>query len=167
MLVERVEPTLPEAAVALDPLRRFAHRTRDQPKLVHAAAFLAGDEADRLEDPQVLRDRRQRDFERRRQLSDASAAVGEAGDDRPPGGIGEGGEDRVERVRLSVNHMVNIRDEKNARQAGRGGPLDARCSHVQSPSMPRSSAMSGRNDGRSWRAARYLANLGQRAVSIP
>jgi hypothetical protein len=51
MIVERGEPSLPEATVALDPLGRRAHRSAYEPELVHPTALRARQQPDALEDP--------------------------------------------------------------------------------------------------------------------
>jgi len=102
---ELIELELPEAAVALDPRRRLAHRRGDERRAPHAPLAADAREAGALEDSHVLRDRGQRHLESRRKLADRALARCEPRHDRAPCRIGESSEGIVERP-LMVNHMV-------------------------------------------------------------
>jgi len=102
---ELIELELPEAAVALDPRRRLAHRRGDERRAPHAPLAPNARETGALEHSDVFRDRRQRHLESRRKLADCAFARGEPGDDCAPRRVVEGGERAVERL-LRVNHMV-------------------------------------------------------------
>jgi hypothetical protein len=94
----------------LDPLERAPHGRGCEPHAPHAALTLDGGEARALEHAHVLRHRGQRHVEARGELADRPFAGGEARENLAPGGVGERGERRVERVRVMVNHMVYYRD---------------------------------------------------------
>ena len=148
MIVERGEPLLPEAAVALDPFGRRAQGSAHETELVDPTVLRARQQPDRLEGPQVLGNRRQRHVERRRELADRSASARQACDDRSPRRVGERRKHRVERARSEVDHTANEPPRVEPRQSS------TRVTIFQPCNIFRSSAMSGRNDGRSWTAAR-------------
>jgi hypothetical protein len=54
---QRVELTLPEHAVPVQPDRRISHGITNETTEVHATLPAAGDQPGALEHPQVLRDR--------------------------------------------------------------------------------------------------------------
>jgi hypothetical protein len=101
---EGVELYVPEAAVVRDPAGGAGERRAPEPAVVGPAPALAGEQAGALEDAQVLGDRRQRDAERRRELGHGGLARRETRQHRPPRGIGERAEGRVERARRRAHH---------------------------------------------------------------
>ena len=91
-----------------EPVHRLLHWRSLEPAGHVAARLRAGDQAGIAQNVEVLHDRRQRHREGPRQLADGEAVLGvEAGEQRPPRGIGEGGEGAIERGNLTVNHIVN------------------------------------------------------------
>jgi hypothetical protein len=100
-----IELKLPEAAVVLDPLRRFAHRRGDQRRAPYAPLAPHARETGALEHTYVLRHGGERHLKARCQLADRPLAGRKPRDDRAPSRIGESGECIVERL-LVVNHMV-------------------------------------------------------------
>src|SRR5881628_833650 len=86
---EAIEAFFPERAVLLRPFRHLLEwRCRDpaRPPLRLPAA---GDEPRPLEHPQVLRNRRHAHFEWFGELGDGALSGGEAGENGPPGRVGE------------------------------------------------------------------------------
>ena len=101
-----IELEFPEAAVLLHPRRRVAHRRGDERRAPDAPLAPHARQSGAFEDPDMLRHGGQRHREPRRQITDGALAGGEAGDDRPAGGVGQRGKGAVERRGLIVNHMV-------------------------------------------------------------
>src|SRR4051812_13996317 len=97
-LVEAVEARLPEPTVALEPLGGVLERDRPEPRRAQLRAAPPLDQAGALEHAQMLADGLGGDGERRGELVDRGLALDEAREDRPPGGVGEGGEGGGERV---------------------------------------------------------------------
>ena len=96
---------LPESAVPGDPFRGVAHRRRDQRRSPDATITAHGRESRALQHPHVLRDRRQRHVEARREIADRALALREPRQDGAARRVRECGECRVERPWM-VNHMV-------------------------------------------------------------
>ncbi len=74
---------------------------------MHASVPLAAHEPGVLEHAHVLGDRRRRHAVRRGQLAHAGYSHGQPLEHATARGVGESPEDGVERVRLTVNHVVN------------------------------------------------------------
>src|SRR5690348_11881282 len=98
MVVQSLEPLLPEDAVLRDPGFRSLERFGVQPAVARAALLPVLDQPGVLEHGEVLRDGWQRNRERRRQLAHGRRSLREAGGDRASRRIGERGERRVERL---------------------------------------------------------------------
>jgi len=103
---ERVEPLLPELAIAGEPLRRLLHgfgrqRAADDPTLLFAS-----DQPRVLENAQVLHEAGQRHWKRLRKLGYGPAAVGKPFHDFAARRIRERREDCVERLLFILNHKV-------------------------------------------------------------
>ena len=94
--LEAVEPALPGAPVALDPLGRLAEARRPEPALARAPDLLGDDEVGALEDADVLLDPVDRQPVRLRELADRGRAAAEALEDPAPGRVREGEERAVE-----------------------------------------------------------------------
>src|SRR5262249_3446244 len=129
-LLQGVQPPIPELLVALDPRRRTLHRSRHEPAVVDPPVLLAGEQPGMLEDAQVLRDRGERDVERRRELAyrrrgplrevrndGAARRVGQ----RAEGGVEGGGGG-------TINHMVNYITAGGAVKFRMGRAIAARTS---------------------------------------
>ncbi len=86
---ERIELRLPGAAVALDPCRGAFHRAGGEPAAVDAAVNFAVEKSRRLEDTQMLRDRRQRHREGIGQLGHRRFAPREARQDGATRRVGQ------------------------------------------------------------------------------
>src|SRR6266516_2970810 len=104
--IEALVVTLPQPAVAFQPLGSLP-----QPLGLEAArpplrVAAARNQAGALQYLQVLGDRRLAHRERLGQLRHRRLTRRQAGEDRPPGGIGEGREDGVEAVRCVHNLLV-------------------------------------------------------------
>ena len=106
ILCQSVELFFPERAVVLNPRGSVFHRLGNEPAAVHAAVNLPPEEAGGLEHAEMLGDGRQGHREGFGQSGHRGFTVGEARKDGAAGGIGEGGEGRVERPGGIVNHMV-------------------------------------------------------------
>ena len=89
MLLDGLKLPLPERAVQLEPILRFAQSPRPKPQDVRAARHRAIDDTRVLEDLEVLRHRRLRDAEPSRGLADARRARHEPLDDRPANRVRE------------------------------------------------------------------------------
>ena len=85
--------------IVLGPLGDLLERRRLEPARAPLRLAASGDQAGALEHPEVLRDGRAAHRERRRKLLDRGRALGEAGEDRPARGVGEG---REVMLRVSV-----------------------------------------------------------------
>ncbi len=93
---QRIELRLPEAAGALDPRRGAFHRAGGEPAVVDAAINFALEQPRRLEDPQMLRDRRQRHPEGLGQLGHGRFAPREARQDGATRRVGQRSEGGVQ-----------------------------------------------------------------------
>src|SRR6516162_3644953 len=103
VLVQPVEPALPDLTARLHPRRRLPEglgAQRAGPRLRRA---VARDQAGALEHLQVPRDRGQADRERLSQLGHGRLAPREPCHDRTAGRVGEGGEGEAERF---VRHLI-------------------------------------------------------------
>ena len=103
---EGVELLLPKLAAVLDPFDGFGHRARSQTATMNPPFPVSVEQSRALEHAQVARDRRRRDLERGRQVSDGCLAMSEALEDAAANGVGKRGEDGVERAGLILNHQV-------------------------------------------------------------
>jgi len=104
--LERVEPFLPEPAVALEPVGCLLERPRRERALDDPAFLPPREEPGALENSQVLHEPRQRHRRAARELADRRASRREALDDRAARRVGERREDGVESGRRIVNHLV-------------------------------------------------------------
>src|SRR5262249_41795502 len=122
-----------ELLVALDPLGRALHRRRHEPAVVDPPVSLPREEAGSLQDPQVPRDRGQRDGEWPRELADRrSGPPREMRHDRAARRVGQSAEGGIEVGRCeTINHMVNYiagrRPVKSAGKVVEGWLRDRRC----------------------------------------
>jgi len=100
VVVEAIEARLPVAPVFADPVGYVAEPLRleaARPPLGLASLL---DEPGALEDPQVLRDRRETEVKRGGQLRDCGLPPGESSEDAPASGIGQSRERDAERIGL-------------------------------------------------------------------
>jgi hypothetical protein len=111
-LTETVEAFLPEPTVRLEPFGRVLQRRPAQLRRAELRRAASLDQAGALENPEVLRDRLNRDRKRLRELIDRRLALDEPSKDRAPSGIGECSECGTELIdwqysspRLT-NHLV-------------------------------------------------------------
>jgi hypothetical protein len=102
---EPVELLLPEAAVAVDPSGRLAHRAREEAAPSPAALAATLEQAGALQHPQVFGDRWQGDSERLSELAHGRIAGPQPRQDGAPRRVREGGEG-VAQDGFMVNHMV-------------------------------------------------------------
>jgi hypothetical protein len=93
---EGAEAGFPEVAHVFEPGHCGSDRRRFDVAAVHAAVFLADEQAGILEDAHVFRDRGERHLERLGKLRDRAFAARETSQHRPARGIGESGERAVE-----------------------------------------------------------------------
>jgi len=100
---ERIEAPLPELAVAADPVGGLRQRRRLERAASHASLLARPEKAGPLEGFDVLQKRGERHRERVGQVGYGGLASREPGQDGPPGGVGEGGEGRVESLH-TLNH---------------------------------------------------------------
>src|SRR5829696_2568832 len=108
MRLESVHPGLPRLLARLHPLDRLVKRIGLQPARPRLRLPAADDESRALEHLEVARDRRQAHRERLRQLVHGRLALGEAGEYRATGRIGEGGEREAELVGRHVTvRLIN------------------------------------------------------------
>ena len=108
---EGIEPgvaLVPVVLVADEPGRGLAEALPFQVAQPRGLASAPGDQPCPLQHLEVPRDRRLRHRERTSELADGQvAAVGQPGEDRPTGRIGQGAEDGAELVWLHLhNHYV-------------------------------------------------------------
>src|SRR4029079_14512380 len=94
-----IEATLPEAAVALDPLGRLLERSAGDPGRAELGRLAAGDQASAFKDLEVLGDRLDADREGLGELSDRRLSRRQSFEDRAPRGVGECCEGAVELAR--------------------------------------------------------------------
>src|SRR6516164_2377180 len=99
VLVELVEPLVPDPPALLDPAERLIERLGPQMAGPELGVAGAGDGPAALQHLQVLGDARQRHAERRRQFGHGRVAGRQPGHDGPPGWVGQRGERGVQRVR--------------------------------------------------------------------
>ena len=100
---ESVELALPELMVFVYPRLRVAHGRGAKMYPVDSAVLLAADEPGTLEDFEVLGDGWPRHIEGRGQIANGGGPFGEALQYGAAGGIGQGGEGRIE----SGGHIIN------------------------------------------------------------
>src|ERR1043165_6550482 len=103
VVVEAIEALLPKLFVAIDPVGRVLQRRRLEGAAAPLRVVRAGAEAGALEDLEVLRHGGEAHVEWRGELGDGRLAGREAGQDRAPGRVGEGGEGVAE---LVVGHLT-------------------------------------------------------------
>ncbi len=116
MTRERVETGGPESGVLLEPAHRVPQRTGRQRHAMHPAFDGAGQQSRVFEHADVLRDRGQRDLERLGQLRHRRGPARQPRQDRAPRRVRERAEDRIQRVRVMLNHVVNYRTARGAGQ---------------------------------------------------
>jgi len=102
---ERVQPLLPELAVASEPFGSFLHWADRERAADDPAHLFPLDESRILENAQVLHESGQRHAERPRQLGHRTGAVGKPLHHFAARRVGERREDGVERLRI-LNHKV-------------------------------------------------------------
>jgi hypothetical protein len=108
-----IEAFRPEALVAVEPSIGLPHGSRAEAAGHGAAVLLAGDEARRNEDVDMLEDRRQRHRQRRRKIAHRQAlGLAEPCNQRAAGRIGKRREGQIEAFRLIVNHLVKYRRKR-------------------------------------------------------
>ena len=98
VVVEAIEAFFPKIPVALCPVGDLLERLRREVARAPLGAAAALDEVRPLEHLEVLGDGGQAHVERCREGGDGGLAVGQCGEDRAAGRIGEGGEGCAERV---------------------------------------------------------------------
>ena len=98
VIVQAIEPRVPELPVVGQPSIDLAQRARGQAAGAPLRRPRTRDRAGALEDFQVLGDGRPADLERLGELVDAHLAAGQAGEDGAPGRISQGSEGRSEGV---------------------------------------------------------------------
>src|SRR5437867_7866853 len=104
-LLHPVEAALPEAAVALEPVRRVLQRRRAQSRGTALRRTATLDQACPLEHSKMLRDRLDADRERLGQLVHRRVTVAEPLEDCAPGWIGERCERGAEAIRGHLLHL--------------------------------------------------------------
>src|SRR4051794_22822131 len=95
-LLHALEPSLPEAAVSVDPRRSLPQGCTVDAGGTQLCGAPAGDQSGSLEHLEMLGDRLHADRKSLGELVDRRLSVGESLEDRPPGGVGESGEGAVE-----------------------------------------------------------------------
>jgi hypothetical protein len=98
VVVHPIEAGFPDGPVLLGPRRHFRQRAGVQGARPVLGELPPGHQAGPLEDLDVLRDRGQRQVERRREFVDGRLSLREARQDRPPSPVGQRGEGLVEPV---------------------------------------------------------------------
>src|SRR3989440_1700984 len=129
-----VEALLPVAPIDIDPVGDVLERIGLEPAGPPLRLAAALDQARALEDLEVLGHGREADLEGLGQLQDRSLARGEAREDRPPSGIGEGGKRGAEAVgrhmyltyRLNTVRRFVKRVERTSAFQPVAGPEDPR-----------------------------------------
>src|SRR5438552_3584264 len=96
--IETIEALLPEPAVILEPIGGFLQWSGLKPARPPLLFAALGDHARLFEDLEMFRDRRQAHIERFCEFGDRGLAQGQPCQDRPPGGIGEGGKGGTETI---------------------------------------------------------------------
>ena len=97
---------LPEPPIALNPARGALHGARLEAAAPHAPLLGVREQAGPLQHPQVLVYSGERNAKGPRELADGRFTGGQLREDRAPGGVGQGGEHRVEIGAQMINHMV-------------------------------------------------------------
>ena len=123
------KPALPELPVGRDPIRGFPHRPGVECTAARASLPRPVHEPRPLQHPQVFRNRRSRNAERRRQFPDRRFSFREALQDRPARRIGQSLEGRVQLSRIG-NHMVTsnvVFPDRQVWEPFRGAPCDGGC----------------------------------------
>ena len=109
VVVQALEALFPMAAVLAHPVCDVPQRPGSQPSRSPLRLPALFDEARPFEHPEMLRDGWLAHVERCGQVLDRRLALGESGQDRPPGRVGEGGERDAEGIgRLHVHHFLVI-----------------------------------------------------------
>ena len=103
---QRIELLLPKTTVALDPFGGVLHGFGVQAASADAPVFLLAEQAGALEDAEVFGDSRQGHFKGCGEFADGQLAPGEASEDGPAGGVGEGAEGGVQLGAGLLNHKV-------------------------------------------------------------
>ena len=98
VIVEAIEAGFQVPTVLGDPRGHVAQPFRLEPAWPPLRLPSLLDEPGPLEHLEVLRDRREAQVERRRQLRNRGFSIGESRQNRSPGGIGQGRERRAERI---------------------------------------------------------------------
>src|SRR5262245_48061564 len=106
IIVQTIETLLPDAPILLQPVGGVLEWTRLEPAGPPLRLTTAGDQAGALQHLEVLGDGGQAHREGRGQLHDRDLTRGEAGEDRAPGGVGEGGEGGAEAI--GRHALVNL-----------------------------------------------------------
>jgi hypothetical protein len=96
--VEPVEAVLSDLAVPANPIGRRFKRADDQPRRPPLRSPAPTDQPRPFEDLEVLRDSLHAHVERLGQLVDCRFATGQAGQDCPSRGVGQGGEGEAQLV---------------------------------------------------------------------
>ncbi len=104
---ESIELPLPESSVALDPILGFHEWVGSQTAAMHPSFLGSGKKARAFEDPQMFRDRGERDIEWAGQLGYRRLSLSEPGEDGPPRRVRQSGKGCIKRSLRIVNHMVN------------------------------------------------------------
>src|SRR5439155_10943514 len=102
VVVQAIEAGFPVPPVLADPFGRVPERLRLQPARPPLRLTSLLEEPRALEHLEVLRDRREAEIERGRQLRDRRLALGESREDGAPRRVGEGREGDAELVRLRL-----------------------------------------------------------------
>src|SRR6185312_7971222 len=106
VIVEAVEPLLPEPPIVVEPLVDALEGSRFEPAGPPLRRAAAGDQPGIFQHFQMLRDRGSADFERSGELADGGLAKGETRENRAPRRVGEGEERGAEAVGHLDNHLV-------------------------------------------------------------
>src|SRR5712664_3077059 len=101
MPVEPIEAVAPESAIEIEPLAGRGQSTRVQAAHTMLPPAFTHDERGRLQDPQMTRNRGQRNIEGLRQFADRQLARGEAAQDGAARRVRERGEWRAEVMHLT------------------------------------------------------------------
>jgi hypothetical protein len=95
--------------IAIKPIKRLGERATRHVHAVEPPVALAHDQARLLQHAHVPRDGGRGHLERLGELADRGRTRDQAFEHAAPCGVGERREHGVERVRLSVNHVVNYK----------------------------------------------------------
>src|SRR4051794_4430928 len=129
--VEPVHPRLPGPLARLHPCHRVVERLGLHPARPPLRLAAAGDQPGALEDLEVARDRRKAHVKRRGDLVDRRLALGQAGEDRPARGVGEGGERLAELVGRHLTHLLDNENVKYSMWAFRASDAGPRAVYVR------------------------------------